>query len=164
MSSLSRRTASSFLIGGGLAGTLDISYAIIFYGLRNGAPPIRILQSVASGLLGRPAYSGGTSTAVLGLSLHFLIAFTAAGIYFLASRYVRVLANRPVVCGAAYGILVYGFMNLVVIPLSCFPQRPSFPADVLVTGLLVHMFLIGTPIALAARRAAAAAPPAGDPP
>jgi hypothetical protein len=44
-------------------------------------------------------------------------------------------------------------MNLVVLPLSRFPRKLSFPLPVLVTGLLVHMFLIGVPIALAARRA-----------
>jgi uncharacterized membrane protein YagU involved in acid resistance len=153
MSFMSRRTATSFLLGGGVAGALDITYAFVFYGFRNGVPPTRILQSVASGLLGRAAFSGGIPAAVLGLFLHFLIAFSAAGVYFVASRYVRVLAESPVVCGALYGICIYGFMNLVVLPLSRFPQKPSFPPDVLVTGLLVHMFFIGTPIALAARRA-----------
>jgi hypothetical protein len=44
-------------------------------------------------------------------------------------------------------------MNYVVIPLSAVPPRPGpRPLLVVVTGLLVHMFFIGLPIALFARR------------
>jgi len=59
----------------------------------------------------------------------------------------------PIVCGAAFGVFVYAFMNLVVIPLSRFPTKPSYPLAILATGLFVHMFLFGVPIALASRRA-----------
>ncbi len=141
------------VLGGGVAGLLDIVYAIVFYRLRNGVPATRILQSVASGLLGRPAFSGGLAAAALGLFLHFLIAITAAAVYFAASRFLDVLTRKPFLCGPVYGALVYAFMNLVVVPLSHFPQKLSFPPDVFVTGLLAHLFLIGLPIALAARRA-----------
>jgi hypothetical protein len=44
-------------------------------------------------------------------------------------------------------------MNLVVLPLSAYPPRKSFPLIVIATGLLVHMFFIGVPIALAASMA-----------
>lgn len=147
------RKLSSIVLGGLIAGALDISYAIVFSGLHSGVPPIRILQSVASGVLGRDAYSGGLATAALGGGLHFFIAFSAAAIYLLVARWLHLLVRRPILSGAVYGILVYAFMNLVVIPLSRFPQKPSFPLEVLVTGLLVHMFLFGVPIALASRRA-----------
>lgn len=145
------RRTRFFLLGGALAGAFDISYAIIFSALRSGVAPVRILQSVASGVLGRASYTGGLATAALGLALHFLIAFLWAGLYFLASRRLPVLTRRPVLCGAVFGVLIYAVMNLVVLPLSRFPARPSFPLLVLVTGLVVHMFLIGVPIALAAR-------------
>jgi len=147
------RWLSSLALGGFTAGVLDISYAVIFSRLRSGVAPIRVLHSVASGLLGREAYSGGVGTAALGLFLHFVIAFGAAGVYLAASRSLRVLVERPVLSGVVYGVFVYAFMNLVVLPLSRLPPRTSFPAVVLITGLLVHMFLIGVPIALASRRA-----------
>ena len=44
-----------------------------------------MLQAIASGLLGREAFSGGWWTASLGLGLHFLIATSAAALYALAS-------------------------------------------------------------------------------
>src|SRR2546423_3357474 len=64
--------------GGLIAGTLDITYAIVFSYLRSGTSPVVILQSVASGLLGKVSFNGGVSTAAPGPFLHFLLAFTAA--------------------------------------------------------------------------------------
>lgn len=142
---------SAILIGGAIAGTLDITYAIGFSALR-GVPPIRILQSVASGLLGAPAFGEGLPAAALGLVLHFCIAFSAAAIFYLASKTIPFLTRHPVISGLFYGFLIYAVMNLVVLPLSAFPRKVTFPLMILVTGLLVHMFCIGLPISLAVRR------------
>jgi uncharacterized membrane protein YagU involved in acid resistance len=147
-----RRILSSIVLGGLIAGLLDITYAIVFSYFRRGVPPSRVLQSVASGLLGSDAFNGGTPVAALGLALHFMIALVIAAVYVLASRSLPFLVRKPVLAGMIYGLGVYAFMNLVVLPLSRVPPRTSFPMIVLVTGLLVHMFLIGVPIALAARR------------
>ncbi len=146
------------VIGGLVGGLFDITYAIVFSWYRSAVPPARILQSVASGLLGRPAYDGGTATALLGLGLHFGIAICAASVYWLASRRLPLLVARPVLAGAAFGALVFAFMNLVVIPLSRFPGTPAYPPVILFSGLLVHMGF-GVPIALAARRASRCAEP-----
>ncbi len=71
------------LVAGTLAvGILDILDAFIFFGLR-GARPIGILQSIASGVLGRAAYQGGMRTAALGLLLHFVIAFGVVATYLV---------------------------------------------------------------------------------
>ncbi len=86
-----RRFLLRLVQGGVLAGALDITYAIVFNYVRSGVPPVRILQSVASGLLGRAAYSGGAGTAGLGLALHFFIALTAAA---CASRRVVLSVSR----------------------------------------------------------------------
>ena len=142
---------SAILIGGAIAGALDITYAIGFSALR-GVPPIRILQSVASGLLGAPAFHGGWPTAALGLLLHFCIALLWATIFYFASRAIPFLTRHPVISGLFYGFLIYALMNLVVLPLSAFPRKVTFPLLVLITGILVHMFCIGLPIALAVRQ------------
>lgn len=142
---------SAILIGGAIGGTLDITYAIGFSAMR-GVPPLRILQSVASGLLGAPAFSGGALIAALGFALHFFIAFAAAAIFYLASRAMPILTRYSIIAGLIYGLLIYAVMNLVVLPLSAYPRKVSFPLLVLVTGLFVHMFFIGLPISLAVRR------------
>ena len=136
-----------------VAGTLDITYAIVFSYLRSGTSPERVLQSVASGALGRAAFSDGVPAAALGLAIHFFIAFTITVIFFAAAAQRPLLARRPLITGPMYGVAVYVVMNFVVIPLSRIGHRPLPAAIVTVTGVLVHMFFIGTPIAFGARRA-----------
>ena len=147
--------ARAILFGTLTVGTLDALDAIIFFGLRSGAKPIRIFQGIASGLIGPAARQGGLKTAALGVFLHYFIAFGIVLTYYLVSRRVRLLTARPVVCGLLYGLVAYAVMNLVVLPLSKV-GGPSMPATpVLVNGLLIHMFGVGLPSALfaaAARR------------
>ena len=139
--------------GGLIAGTIDITYACVYSYLRSGISPIRILQSVASGMLGAKAFEGGAPAAALGLFFHFLIAYTAAVVYYAASRKLDVLVRATMVCGIIYGALIYAFMNYVVLPLSAAPFKGNTPALLtFITGLLIHMFGIGLPIALAVRR------------
>jgi len=140
------------LLGGLVVGGLDLLDAIVFFGLRNGVPPVRIFQSIAAGVQGRAAFSGGVPSAALGICLHFFIAFTIVGVYFVASRYLPALVRHWVVCGILYGIAVYFFMNDVVIPLSA-TTRGAFAWPVFVNGLAIHMLGVGLPAAwFAARR------------
>ncbi len=137
--------------GGLIAGTLDICAAFVSSGLR-GVSPTRVLQSVASGLLGKDAFAGGFATAALGLILHFFIATTATAVYYAASRKLKVLVDQPIVCGLAYGIPVYLVMTFVVLPLSAVPFRVPHALSHVVTALLILMFCVGLPIALIVRR------------
>jgi len=142
------------LLGTLTVGTLDALDAFIFFGLR-GVTPIRILQSIASGLLGRAAYHRGAQAALLGLLLHVFIAFGIVVTYVAATRVTPVLARRPWIFGPLYGIAVYFVMNLLVLPLSAaavgtFPP----PTAILANGVLIHMVGVGLPSALFARAAA----------
>src|SRR5262245_7523393 len=137
-----------------LVGTFDITYAIVFSYFRSGTSPERLLQSVAAGWFGREAaFSGGAPTAAAGLGFHYFIAFTITAIFFVAASRLPSLVSRPALTGPLYGIGVYVVMNWVVIPLSRIRVFPRPALVVLASGLLVHMFLIGLPIALGARRA-----------
>jgi hypothetical protein len=140
------------LAGGFVAGALDITYAWLFWRLRSGVPAMRIFQSVAAGLLGRASFEGGARTAALGLALHFFIAVSMAFAYYLVARHWPLLWRRPVLCGAAYGLLLYGIMNYLVVPLSA-AARGSKDALWIGLSIAVHMALIGVPIALFTRRA-----------
>ena len=143
------------LIGGFIAGTLDISYACIYSYLRRGTKPIVILQSVASGALGQSAFTGGAKTAALGLAFHFLIALIAATVFYFASRAISFMITHAVISGIVFGICVYLVMNLVVLPLSRIPVKVplwAYPWPSLVGGLLIHMFGIGLTIALVVRK------------
>jgi hypothetical protein len=147
------RPLKTIVFAGLVAGALDITYAFIIWGLR-GVTPIRIGQSIASGLLGREAaVGGGTATGMFGLLLHFILATIIAAIYYIAARNIRLLVDRAVPFGIAYGLVTYGVMNYVVMPLSAIGAvGDGGPAYIRITGVLVHMFLIGLPIALITRR------------
>lgn len=141
----------AILWGGLIAGTLDILAAFINSGLR-GVSPTRVLQAIASGLLGADSFKGGFATAALGLILHFFVATTATAVYYAASRKLKMLIEQPIVCGLAYGIPVYLVMNLVVLPLSAVPFKPPRTLEAVATAVLILMFCVGLPIALVVRR------------
>jgi hypothetical protein len=142
-----------FVLAGGLvAGTLDIVYACVFWGLKRGVPAQRILQSVAAGLLGKASFEGGRATAALGLGLHFFIALSMSVTYYLVARRWPLLRERPLLCGVGYGLLLYAIMNYVVLPLSA--AGPGTKDALWITlSIAVHALLIGVPIAVFARRA-----------
>lgn len=144
------RPLAAIFWGGLLAGVFDISQAFIGFGLL-GARPFRILQHIAGGIWGPHSMEMGWTSAALGLVIHLGIAFTAATVYYLASRVLRVLVERPVVCGLLYGELVFLFMYFVVLPLSALGPA-HFNIATYVTGPLGHPFLVGLPIALSVRR------------
>ena len=149
-----RRTFKTILIAGIVAGSFDGSYAIVFYGLTRGISAQRIFQHVASGLLGRASFNLGWKSVVLGVACHFTVAIGAAATYAIASRAMPILIRKPFLFGPPFGFAIYVFMNFVVVPLSrVTSSRGLGPIDALVTGVLVHMFLIGLPIALIVSRA-----------
>ncbi len=138
------------LWAGFACGVLDITAAFVVYGFF-GAKPVPLLQGIASGLLGPKAFDGGLATALLGLLCHFVIAFGAATVYFVASRALRVLVDQAVVFGALYGVAVYFFMNRIVLPLSAVAKRP-FSLKLMIVGVVIHIFCVGLPISLSLRR------------
>jgi len=167
------------LLGGLIAGALDILYAFVVYGpLSYGVSPERVLQSVAAGWIGREAsQAGGWNTALLGLGSHFLIATIMAGVYVFAARALGVLNKNPVVWGFLYGLILYVAMNYVVVPLSAAGAnedfasslgeatarlqeafsaiRPRYDSDYpwMIAGtILTHTLLVGVPIAFVAQR------------
>jgi len=144
------RPFAAIFWGGLLAGIGDITQAFIAFGLM-GAKPFRILQSIAGGIYGAHAFQMGWTSAALGLALHFFIAFTAAAVYYVASRFIHALVEHPVVSGLLYGEAVFLFMYFVVLPLSA--RGPAkFNLATYITGPIGHTVLVGLPIALCVRR------------
>ncbi len=137
----------SVLAGGGIAGLLDILFAISFAAW-NGMPPGRLLQTVASGILGNAAFSGGFASALLGLALHFALSWLWAALFLAALWRTPRIALRPVSCGIAFGCMVFLVMRLVVLPLSAFPRAVTFAPLATVLDLMSHTLLFGVPISV----------------
>lgn len=147
-------TSQAVLFGTLVVGTLDILDAFLFNWFRSGVRPGRILQFIASGVLGREAFEGGAATEALGLFLHYFIAFVIVTVYILASRRLPILAERPFVLGPIYGLLVHVVMHYVVVPLSAVTRAAGpMPLVVHVNQWLIHAFGIGLVTALFARAA-----------
>jgi uncharacterized membrane protein YagU involved in acid resistance len=138
-------------IGTVIVAVLDITEVILFYAMR-GVSPVRILQAVAAGVMGPAAFKGGLGTAAAGLLVHMVIAFVVVCVYHYASARLGVLRRRALAFGALYGLAVYAVMNFVVLPLSA-TGAPKFTWPVVVNGLFAHIFCVGIPAALTARRA-----------
>jgi uncharacterized membrane protein YagU involved in acid resistance len=133
------------LVGGAIAGTLDKISGFISFGLRS---PL----GIAAGLLGLSAFQGGAGTWIVGLLLHFFIAFSVATVYCLASRRLEFLVEHWLVCGLFYGIAVFLVMNLVVLPLSALHLTGPYQLRGLIQGVLGHMLLVGLPISFSLRK------------
>jgi len=132
-------------VGGLIAGALDLLQACILFGWD-------IPLAIAGGLLGPQAFHGGTGTYALGVFLHFFIAFSAAGVYYTASRRLVFLREYPLICGLFFGAAVEDVMRFIVLPLSALHTKGPYDLRDLIQGLLVHMVLIGLPISFSIRR------------
>jgi hypothetical protein len=142
--------ARAALLGGLVAGTCDIVYAFIWLGY-HGRSPLWVLQSVATGWLGRASFSGGWASGALGIASHYAISIVAAALYGAASGHLAFMRRHWIACGIAYGVPVYLFMNFVVIPLSNAPFAASTAAATLAQGFASHAILFGLPIAYFSR-------------
>ncbi|MEY2500276.1 MAG: hypothetical protein QOI07_610 [Verrucomicrobiota bacterium] len=143
------RAARTIAVTGLIVGAMDISSAIII-AIARGSTVTRLMQFIASGLLGPRAFQGGPAIVVLGLALHFVIAFGVVAVFYAASRSFAFVRRQAVVSGLVYGLIVFGVMNLIVLPLSAAKPRHSLSSDLIQVG--IHMFVIGLPTALLVRR------------
>lgn len=137
-------------LGGLAAGALDLLGAFALYA-RSTAGVVRVMQSIAGGVLGSATYQGGPTSAALGVVLHFLIATIWAALFMLAVTRVRALLAHPWLAGALYGVFVFYAMNTIVLPLSAL-HAPAWPLRFDVPLIAVHILAVGLPIALTARR------------
>jgi uncharacterized membrane protein YagU involved in acid resistance len=140
----------AILMAGAICGAMDITAALTVYGSM-GLKPMRLLQGISAALLGPQAYQGGIPTAALGLLLHFVIALGAAATYYAVSRKLRFLTDYAIPCGIAYAVIVYFFMQNIVLPLSRAAHRP-FVLKFMIIGIVIHICCVGLPIALTIRR------------
>jgi hypothetical protein len=141
-----RRYARPVLIGGLIAGTMDIGAACLI----NRLGPKVILQAIASGLLGKTSFSMGMPAAALGLVLQWGMSVLIAGIFAVGSSRLSIVRRSWVAGGIAYGVLVFFVMNFVVVPLSAAGFSTKFSTSKFIENMLA-MILFGLIIAFFCR-------------
>lgn len=134
-----RDTLSQTLIAGLAGGAVDLLYASGM-SVVSGQPAIRPWQAVASGWIGAPAArDGGMAAVLLGVVTHFGIALAMGAVFVLAARRLPGLTARPMIAGALYGLVLYGVMNLVVLPLRWPGIFPSWQGGKSGLDILAHV-------------------------
>jgi energy-converting hydrogenase Eha subunit G len=148
--SATSRPLPAILAAGLLCGVMDITAAFLTAAPK-GIAPRQILQGIASGLIGPASFRGGWGTSALGLAIHFLIAFTAAAVFYAASRKLHALLDHPWLAGIGYALVVYGFMYWVVIPLDHLRSKPVTLSGTVI-AIVTHVICVGLPISLVIHR------------
>ncbi|TDR41533.1 hypothetical protein DFR29_11014 [Tahibacter aquaticus] len=142
----------TIFLAGTVSATIDIVYACSFHYFNSGTSPLRILQAIASGILGPAAFDGGNASAALGLAAHYFILIVAAGLYYAVSQRLPLLLDRAYACGLLFGGGIWLTMNYIVLPLSAAPAFKGGSALGFWSNLAVHVLLLGPAIALVLRR------------
>lgn len=145
---------TTVLWGGFILGTVDLLFVCAFWGALRGTAPERILQSIAAGVQGQAAFDGGANSALLGAACHYFIATMMVLAYYVASGRMRALMEHPLRYGLPYGVLLYGVMTYVVVPLSNAPQPTKVYLPWMAASIIVHA-AFGVVCAWFARRARA---------
>ena len=141
-----RNDLLAVMVGGLGAGIVDLAQAVILFGLR-------VPLGIAAGLIGRQAArGGGVAIYSLGVFLHFVIAISAAAVYYVVSRRLKFLTEHWLICGLIYGGIVDQVMTLGVLPLSALHAAGPYKLHDLLLGIGVHMFTVGLPISFSVQR------------
>ncbi len=145
-----KKGLNAILQAGLLAGSLDIITACVQYYVVTGKNPLKVLNFIASGLLGKEALGKGVYVnewwlPVTGLLLHFVIAFSFTVFFYWVYPLIRAVAKNRTITGLLYGIFVWCVMNLAVLPLV---MGAKFPSDwwKAAQSMLILMVMIGLPI------------------
>jgi hypothetical protein len=132
-----------------LAGTLDISSALIWVAIRSGKSPIPVFNYIASAVFGQGAFTGGTPMIIAGFLFHYLIALIFSLTLFLLYPAIhRVIKNKFQV-GILFGLFNWAVMTLIVVPLTRIPARPFNLSNALI-NIAILMLAIGIPVSLIA--------------
>ncbi len=137
---------SAIMKAGLIAGTLDITCALLQFYIRTGKNPVLVLKFVASGVFGKAtAYSGDAMMPLWGLIFHYAIAFIWTIIFFIACSKIRLLLKNWIASAVLYGIFVWAIMAFIVVPLSNTPKIPFNPVQATI-GALILVAAIGLPV------------------
>jgi hypothetical protein len=144
--------AASIFTAGATVAILDGSYfVIVCFWILHPTTASRIFQGIASRLIGKAALDGGAATALLGVLLHFTVAYSWTIAFYLALRTFAGLreltatTRGKIIAGALLGATIWLVMNFGVVP--AFGGKSVAPPNwQFYTQLVWHMIAVGPPI------------------
>jgi len=134
------------IVTAGLAGgAVDFIYASSA-GAMAGRSIVRVWQGVAGGWLGKATLDGGLASFALGVATHFGIATAMAAAYVLVARRIPVVVRRPLATAPIYGLILYGIMYHLVLPMRWPEVFPRWRGADSALDVLAH---VGVALAIA---------------
>ena len=146
-----RGLLSRVAIAGLAGGAVDLFYASGM-GIASGRGVVKVWQGVAAGWLGKAAAQGGLGSMALGLVTHFGIALCMAAAYALIAARLPVLYRRWYLCAPVYGVILYGVMYRIVLPLR-WPGAGGWKGATSVMDICAHVGLALAAAYVLSRRA-----------
>jgi hypothetical protein len=143
------------LLAGLLTGVTDGLFSSVLVAGFYGSTVTRLFQGVASVLIGKRALEGGSRTALLGVAMHFAVAFTWSAVFLFLTKawpwLERTIASRGGMLAVAfvYGPMVWVVMSLIVIRFLA-DRPPTFNARWWIQ-FAGHAFFVGLPIVASIR-------------
>ena len=150
-----RDLLARLLRAGLLTGLVDGLFSSVLNVVAYRSTVSRLFQGVASVLLGSQAFTGGSSTVVIGVLMHFGVAFGWSAVFLflvLRSRRVRALLASPygvIKVASLYGPFIWMVMSLAVIPILV--HRPPTIGARWWIQLIGHIPFVGVPIVASSR-------------
>jgi uncharacterized membrane protein YagU involved in acid resistance len=141
----------TIVLAGLLVGSLDIIAAFVNFYSKTGKDPLIVLKYIASAIFGKEAYSGGNIMAVVGLLLHFLIAFIWTAFFFLIYPKFRFLSVNRILTGILCGIFIWFVMSHAVVPMSK-ASGGAFNLKQAIIDVLILIGAIGLPLSFIAHK------------
>ncbi len=137
-------------VAAGIAGGILIElYLVLTTVLPQHGTVTGALQWTASTVIGKVAFTS-TAFAWIGLLIHFCVSVGWAGGYaYLASRQ-DFMNQRWIISGLVYGLVVYGFMQLILLGDNNLKPPPT-PND-FINALVAHSVFFGLPVAFVVAR------------
>ena len=150
------RPPSSFpgvvLLAGFITGTLDILSASVYFTIAtHGQPLSKLFAYISSGVFGKEAFNGNPAMTLWGLLFHYGIALTWSFVFLSIYPKIPDLRRYPVATGLVYGLIVWSFMQFIVLPLSRVPHGPLHLVPALL-NIAILMVMIGLPLSFIGRR------------
>lgn len=129
-----------------VTGSLDMLFALANAWWSAGVTPERVLQFIASGLLGKNAFQGLPAIAFLGLAIHYFIAFCWTVLFFLMYSTFKNIIRNKFLQAVLYGFFIWLVMNLLILPVTRTPQQTFYWLDAF-KGAAILIIAIGLPLA-----------------
>jgi hypothetical protein len=159
---MSRRSILLVARAGLATGVSDGLFACVLSTVFYGSTVTRLWQGVAATVLGKEAFAGGARTALIGVAMHFGVAFGWSAVLFALvtrSSWIRRVLSSPygaLKVASVYGPAIWIVMSLVVIPLLL-RRPPTFTVRWWIQGI-GHIPFVGLPMAAIIRNGLGANP------